>query len=1197
MQSNLWRKINVFQAYLQMKKNVFNQNQINMKQIVYYFVLSGVILLFLAGFYPQSVYAESWSDRVSAPVINGDTYEVSTGEQLAWIAKMSETSDFTGKVIKLSSDIDLIGSPWIWVPIGVSKPFEGEFDGQGHVIRNLFYYSSEYSCYGLFGQIGTKGHIHHVALASADIASEKGNVGAIAGINGGYIHHCYSMARIMDAKQPVGGLVGENKSGSVIEYCYNTGIILVKSGGLVGLNCGTVRHSYAAGYVHQGDAVAAVSDGAVYEDIHFDSQITAQTNNGGKLLDGISSHITSEMAGIVFSGSDASSHWNQQEGKYPQLSVFAGTDASVVSVTPAYLAMKESVTPEAASMVTTNFYLQTDDVDKWNCDSTRTNKGDLILSVQYGWVTVRRPCMQTPSYLRVYKGKDVKWVYINPQPFNPFVPSDVTASDSILVCPLIGVPMHTYTSPAKFGKDDDEENAPYYYKVDKYVINAPGDTTYVETYGPMPQKDFSKLSLVTGDKGKYAYYVWSKDYQCEADYIKGNGVLVVVVAGEFDAGAVDSLAIDTIYTDFPYEMTVKSLLPATGGDEQMTYRWSYDQYGIADNKRMKHDEIVGGARTPFDSVACRVELPSAGRYVFMREAHDGKCRPDYDEELGTTSRGKKQVVAFNQFTSGAIRGSRASMDTVHFCLVDDAQKLIIHQNVPPTGGDLHYEYRWLVSTDNASPIVVPTAADSVLDCADTGFENGHIYRIYREVKDGTRFTDWTASEDTLVVVMYAPFSSGAITASELPVVCWEPETMQTIRMSATELTAPSGDGEMSYSWQLRINGTSTVPLHATSADMALDFSPTDYASLPATFKLERYVSNSLCGEEQLQSEGGVSIRVGVIESSSESLLVCGDSPEKYDYTRVDGSVVSHTFSKDSEVYVFSDMTKDGCSKTHTVTARLKPVPKVSVEMTDNVCDFDSVLMFTYHVLGGNPGYVQMEFGDRLQALGMQSMSRKLDEGTDVRFAVPYLPPGDYELYVQFYEDSTGTCMSSPDTLAFTMNLAGYVYQKWDDVLFVDNNPKNGIPEAANDLAFSSYQWYRVVYDAAGNETVELLDGETGQFYREDGGLNGIYFVMLTTTDGETYRSCDIEARPNTRISPISSDMSMSIFPCPAHPNSIVCLSEPYVRLRVLSSDGHIVSDTDEAGMCFTAPATAGLYIVQAQFADGRMRCGKLVIRY
>ena len=133
-----------------------------------------------------------WSGASTAVTPNGNVYSVSTAEELAWIADQSHTTDFSGYTIRLTADIDLGGTlepHKNWQPIGdATHPFNGNFDGNNHVIRNLDISSGTFSSAGLFAETGANAEIHNLALAQGQIfINSVNNVGSFIGINRGIL--------------------------------------------------------------------------------------------------------------------------------------------------------------------------------------------------------------------------------------------------------------------------------------------------------------------------------------------------------------------------------------------------------------------------------------------------------------------------------------------------------------------------------------------------------------------------------------------------------------------------------------------------------------------------------------------------------------------------------------------------------------------------------------------------------------------------------------------------------------------------------------------------------------------------------------------------------------------------------------------------------------------------------------------------
>ncbi len=158
---------------------------------------------------------------------------------------------------RLGNNIDLVDSVvWDnflgWQPIGTSSAkFNGTFDGNGFVIRNLtIFRASDYV--GLFGCISSNAVIKNLGVEDVTVIGKQ-NVGGLVGLNDyGTINRCYSTGQV-SGNANIGGLVGTNNYGKV-QYCYSksaandTGNGTV--GGLVGRNNGgTIKYCYSTGAV------------------------------------------------------------------------------------------------------------------------------------------------------------------------------------------------------------------------------------------------------------------------------------------------------------------------------------------------------------------------------------------------------------------------------------------------------------------------------------------------------------------------------------------------------------------------------------------------------------------------------------------------------------------------------------------------------------------------------------------------------------------------------------------------------------------------------------------------------------------------------------------------------------------------------------------------------------------------------------
>ena len=175
-------------------------------------------------------------------------YHISTAAQLAGLAKLVNAdpgkTNFAGKTFYLDNDIDLSGHEWISIGtvFGGDNPdysFCGVFDGQGHVISNL--YSHESYIEGaneshnllrnaLFGSV-YNGEVKNLGVADAEIwIDPKDDSAAGKGIlvdwmGKSKITNCWTSGSIYSGtkiEKNIGGIVGVTVQGCTISGCYST---------------------------------------------------------------------------------------------------------------------------------------------------------------------------------------------------------------------------------------------------------------------------------------------------------------------------------------------------------------------------------------------------------------------------------------------------------------------------------------------------------------------------------------------------------------------------------------------------------------------------------------------------------------------------------------------------------------------------------------------------------------------------------------------------------------------------------------------------------------------------------------------------------------------------------------------------------------------------------------------------------------
>ena len=194
---------------------------------------------------------ETWGDKADTSWYNKDeaVFHIKTAGQLAGIAKLVNegTVTFEGKTVYLDNDLDLAGIEWISIGTGRGglnddKPycFCGTFDGQGHVISNLYSRDSLLvanednvrNLYrtGLFGNVNG-GEIRNLGVLDADVSIDSNDVSAageailVDFLVNGKITNCWTTGKIASGsylEKNIGGIVGVTLRKCTISGCYST---------------------------------------------------------------------------------------------------------------------------------------------------------------------------------------------------------------------------------------------------------------------------------------------------------------------------------------------------------------------------------------------------------------------------------------------------------------------------------------------------------------------------------------------------------------------------------------------------------------------------------------------------------------------------------------------------------------------------------------------------------------------------------------------------------------------------------------------------------------------------------------------------------------------------------------------------------------------------------------------------------------
>ncbi|MBR3566152.1 MAG: T9SS type A sorting domain-containing protein [Paludibacteraceae bacterium] len=1113
------------------------------------------------------------------PSLSGKTYSITTGAELAWVAQQSATNSFEGYTFLMQNSIDL-GEGHNWTPIGGDgTDFEGTFDGGCYTIKNFnIYYLTRSTDVGFFGAVGKKGTVKNLCIESGKIfVSEVRQVGSLIGRNEGNIEHCFNMCQILaDASDNVGGLVGTNKG--TMSYCYQAGYITSarnNTGGLVGHNDGgIVKTSYCSGYTLANGSncgsVVGKNDGT-FINTYFDQQMCLQKAST-KDEAGVIGITTSKQMWDIFKDDDK---WSCSEGFYPQLKCFEQTSftASFVSSLPVWLPTSQAPI-QRAEAVTENFVLCVDSGAKWS------SPDNAVIKIQGSFASVYRPCSQRVMIITCrYEGssRGVLLLVSGYKTFNAGIIGGITR-----VCNGDPVKFSDTKDGAEVinavgGKDDDKENYPYYYRIERYKLNdldndgVYEDTSEVVSTIYLTSKDYNKYYCNTTEDGHWLYKRYVHDSQCQLDYLQSSGTFELVVFSTFDPGEIDDSR-TVIYGNYPQRVHINNVEEALGGEGPYYYRWyisrlevnylTNDTTTIIDSVRIKAAK---------DSISFDTILSEPGEYVFYRSARDLYC----SKNEFTPSRGACKFVIFDYLDPGEIEA-----DTINLCSTEDGIK--VAELSEPTGGNGVYSYRWMMNGQE-----IENTNKAQLNLTEIDLSPGNSYTFTRQVKDNTGLMDWTESKGKYVIQIYKTFNPGTIkTTSKL--ICLEDSVVK-FNISGENQTLASGDGTIEYKWLVLDEDGKIVRTISTDAAELTDKEVKIDIALPANLTLVRQARTTLCSKAWHNSEGQVSISLDKNQVLAQEIVVCSEKlPFTDTYTFGNGETKSYTLTADEEVVRLKGKTQSGCSETIDLTCRVAEVPVVKVEPIGTICQRDTFIYINFEIISGNPDQYDISYNTAAYQAGFTDAHGKLTNTSQIALTVGAVPIGDFEMYISFSEgNSTSGCASIVNTIPFKVYLGGFIHQKWNDVLYIDNNDKNGFPDAENDLQFMGYQWYK---------DGEPIEGAIGQVYNEQGGLNGVYYAILTDVNGVQYITCPFEARP-VGLQTIGNELGL--YPTIATRGETININIPHDgRIDIINAAGQTIQcfNLTSGKQQFKAPQTTGVFLIRLTDKNHNTYFNKLIVK-
>lgn len=655
----------------------------------------------------------------------------------------------------------------------------------------------------------------------------------------------------------------------------------------------------------------------------------------------------------------------------------------------------------------------------------------------------------------------------------------------------------------------------------------------------------------------------------------------LVLAGDFKPTEINK------YTDYACSVAdikaIEGLQPNGGNSDTYVYKWM----------REDEDGTITAEAIDTTTMNYKPQVTEPGTYIYTRWTKDNACEHNYLQSAGEWT-----LVLLEEFKAGEIKNGK---DTI--CLeqgVTPTANLIENEQAATGGHADDITYRWTIAPLNGiySVIAGSESATNSSYTPDISELKPGTYTIMRQVRDGDNGCagEWKTSAGCDTITLLATFDAGAIKPIDNEKACIDND-MITLSVE-NDRTATGGDTHIAYRWQLTFgdnNGATLLTKTEENTTATLDYlfdknAELSSAAYPIRITIERYAKDNLCHTDWVKSENTATYIIAPNETKEVDFSVCErDFPYTYEYTyNATGKGTKQiTFDKPDDVRTIDDdETEWGCRLTVNLTAKATPTPEVAiVDSLLEICETESGNLFVkIEPLSGNP--------TKYRLIVDSDDFASVDTYTDIPSdniipitAVGTPQPRIYNAQLQFL-GGTESCESTTINLQISISLDGYLHQKWNEVIVVNNSGE--LPNKP--LKFSAYQWYR---------NGQKVEDATLQHIYEPNGLNGTYYVMLTGEDGTRYRSCDFVPTPKA---PLPSS-AIKVYPVPAHPDEAITIELPFVTnptgtLQIHNAQGVQVYSTDNvaAQMTFVGHLTQGVYLVRFVDSDGNEQSTKFIVK-
>ena len=240
---------------------------------------------------------------ITTTLESGKKFAISSIDDLEKLQQMVNYGRVNGATFVLANDIDASGATLSPIGTSASQSFNGKFDGNGYVIKNVTMETGSAAAekyLGFFGYV-SGAEIKNLGLENVNIraGANSNYAGGLAGMaSSSKISNCYVTGNVtsnstiesdMAESSYTGGLVGQLSSGTITSCASSATVSAVAGnvGGFAGIiSSGVVKQSFSTGNVHSssnnspcGGFIGSLDGGTISDSYSAGTVVASAVNN------------------------------------------------------------------------------------------------------------------------------------------------------------------------------------------------------------------------------------------------------------------------------------------------------------------------------------------------------------------------------------------------------------------------------------------------------------------------------------------------------------------------------------------------------------------------------------------------------------------------------------------------------------------------------------------------------------------------------------------------------------------------------------------------------------------------------------------------------------------------------------------------------------------------------------------------------